>query len=519
MPYGYSLKLSIQNPMGKNLVKKPIFWAVLIFVAAAYFRIFFLDLIEFKYDEAYTVFELTKFYSSPSLMQVGPPQSTGVYNPPLFNYLMIFLSLPSRDPQYLSFMIALINSISIVAFYLVVRKFINNRTAIFSSFILALSPWSIIFSRKIWIPDLILPFMVLFLYFFLKRSYLPLFIILALLIQMHASGLFFALATVSILLILKIKIQIKPALLGFAIGLIPAIPYFFRQLTSDPFCIDCAAFINYQAIPKPFDIYVFLRPWQLLSGLNFEVLLGSDYLEFIQTLPVLGYLPLLGYLISLLGAAFIIKSERRYLFLVFYLLLVPLFYFISRTPSYMHYFAILIPLAALMCGFVFSFVWGMYKSYINRILVAATFLAFLGTNIIFTQSLYGFLSSKQTINGDFGTIFPNTREFVEDQVKDYRLLKDYELIKSYAFMFAKPEIIHGKLGELFIRGGNANLSIAEFKKALEVNPKDTFSRSNLTYIYIMTGKKDDAQKELAILETYDGTASAKLKTILEGAKK
>lgn len=502
----------------KKYCQKPLFWVIIIFAAAAYFRVFSLDLIEFKYDEAYTVFELTRFYAHPYLMQVGPPQSTGVYNPPLFNYLMILISLFSRDPQYLSFIIALINTASVAAFYLVIRKFFGNPAAVFSSLALALSPWSIIFSRKIWIPDLILPLMVMFLYFYLKRSFLPLFIVLALLVQLHASGLFFAAATVIILLLLKVKIDFKKAVSGLTLGLIPAIPYFVRQLTSSPFCIDCVSFINYQTLHKQFDAHSFIRPMQLITGLNFEALLGRDFPGFIQAYPALNYLPLLGYIIPLLGAVYIMKSNRRYLFLILYLLLMPLFYFISRTPSYMHYFAILIPLAALLSGLAFNFIWGLAINRVTKATAALVFAAFLSANFIFVNSLFGFISSRQIIDGDFGAIYPKTREFVEGRVKDYRFMPDYELVKSYAYMFAKPEIIHARLGELFLRGGNTDLAIAEFNKSLEVNPKDTFSRGNLVYIYIMAGKKDEAKKELDILAVLDSTVSAKLHTLFESVQ-
>ena len=188
-------------------------------------------------------------------------------------------------------------------------------------------------------------------------------------------------------------------------------------------------------------------------------------------------------IVPLGGAIYIIVSRRKYLYFVLLMIILPMLYFISRTPSYMHYFAILVPISALIYGLSINFLWEGTKNNYGKFLAGILFTSILTLNIFFIISFNKFVAERKVIDGDYGSVFPITREFVEDKVKDYRLLKDYELIKSYAYMFAKPEIIHGKLGELFIRGGNANLAIAEFKKALEVNPKDTFSRSNLVYIY------------------------------------
>lgn len=502
--------------MKNSLFQKPVFWVCIIFAAAAIFRIFSLDLIEFKYDEAFTVFQMEQFFAHPYLMQVGPPQSTGVYNPPLFNYLMVIMSLFSRDPQYLSFVIALLNSIFIVIFYLLVRKPFGNSAAIFSSLLLALSPWSIIFSRKIWIPDLILPFMVCFLYFYLKRSFLPLFVILALLIQMHASGLFFAIATILLFILAREKFNPKQAFLGFMIGLIPAVPYLIRQLASTPFCIDCVSFLDYEALPKSFDPAVFIRPFQLLWGLNFEVLLGQDFAQFMQTFPYpsLVYYPFwLGMFLPIAGSVWLI-IQKKYRVLAFYPFLIPLLYFLAKTPSFMHYFAILLPIAALLSGLAFKFAWDKLRDNALRVVLLSLTFVFLLSNLVFVTSFYRFLSAKQVIAGDYGPVFPKTREFVEKETLDYRLFPEYPLIKSYAYMFAKPEIIHARLGELFAQG-NPQLATIEFEKALQQNQRDKISRMNLIYSLAVLGEKDKSKKELEILSSQDSTAAAELKNILQ----
>ena len=196
----------------KIFLKSSYFWISFIFASAAFFRIFFLDLIEFKADEALSLFQTYQFFKNPHIIQTGLITSIQTHNFPLFNYLLIILSLFTRNPQFVSFVIALINSILVVSFYLIVRKYYGNLTASFAAFLLAFSPWAILFSRKIWAQDLIL--LVVIPIFYLihrlvfdkdRRAVFWIFLLLTLLIQLHNSGFFFAFVTVGIILILKRK--------------------------------------------------------------------------------------------------------------------------------------------------------------------------------------------------------------------------------------------------------------------------------------------------------------------------
>lgn len=504
------------------------FWVILIFSFASIFRLFFLNLIEFKFDEAFTVFELNNFFTNPYLMQQGPIQSTGVYNFPFYNYLMIALSLPSRNPIFISFIIALISSFSIVIFYLLIRRFYGNFVAALSSTILAFSPWSILLSRKIWIPDLILPFMILSFYFFHKllvknnkKSSFLLFFSLSLFFQLHATGIFFTITLILILFLLKKKFSFKHAHLGFGTGLIFGIPYFLKQLFSNPFCIDCLSFFSYQNVLKPFDVYNFLRPFQLLGGLNFDSIIGKDYNLFINSSPILSitiYIFIAEALFIFLGIYYILKHKAKYLYLVLFLLFIPFFYFISRTPSYTQYFASIIPISALIFAFSFKYLFS-FKNNFLKALAIIIFVVFIATNIFFEYSFYNFLEQRKTINGDYGVIFSKTEELVKNSTQDYVFFPYYGNLKIYAYMFADKKILHGRIGYFLMQKGSINHAAKEFNKSLKFNDKDVFTRVNLTYVYILSREYDLAEKQLQILERQDATASGVLKDILNKSKK
>ncbi|MFH0936768.1 MAG: hypothetical protein V1808_00535 [Candidatus Daviesbacteria bacterium] len=510
-------------------MKKFLIFPILVFIVAAIFRIFFMDLIEFKFDEAFNVYQLTQFYLHPSINFHSGLSSSGMHNFPLLHYLLIILGVFSRDPQYLSFVIALINTVLVVIFYLVIRKFYGNFVAIMSSLVIATSPWCILYSRKIWHPDLTLIFLIPAFYFLHKiifnknhKAQIPLFAFLVLLIQQHFSGVYLLILTIVVLIISKIKINIKYFIIGVCLGLIPALPWILYNLSATPFCPDCKAYIAYQGQPQNFDFNNFLRPVQILNGLYFEDALGEDWNLFLEQYPqikVFNVIFWLEGLIFLLGIVFIFLFNKKYIFLLIYLLGIPLIYFITRNPPRMHYFVILLPILAVVFGLTFKQVFNLTKTSFLKYLVLSIFIILILINLIFESYFYQFLASKKDIKGNFGPIYPLTRDFVSKKLAPYSFFPDYEELRSYAYVFAKPEILHPKLGEYFLQKKQITFATLEFQKALGVNEDDLTSAANLTYIYIITKDFNQAKKELDILSTKDATVSSKLKLLLEQYQK
>lgn len=409
-------------------MRRTLFWATTFFLLSSFFRLSNLDLIEFKSDEATTVYQTALFFEHPYLIQRGLISGTGVYNFPLFNYLMIALAVWSRDPQNLAWIIALINSLLVGAFFLLVKRYYGILTALLASLILAFSPWGIVFSRKIWAQDLIFLFLMPYLFFLheliLKKNtkiVLPLFLVLALLIQFHGSGLFLFVTTIFILFLFRASINLKKAFLGILIGLIPALPYILFQINSYPQCPDCEAFLKYQQSIRTFDFYNFIRPLQIISGLGFHFVLGKSYADFITAHPyinLLKYVFSTGILIILIGVV-INLIKRRNLLLVIYFIAIPLLYFITKTQGYMHYFVIIIPVSILLFALSISTFYQLAQSKLLKLFVVSYFVLFLVSNIIFTSSFYSFVSTKKYIEGDYGPIYSVTKEFIEKQTDKY----------------------------------------------------------------------------------------------------
>src|SRR3990167_3896568 len=121
---------------------------ILILSLSLLFRIANLDLIEFKADEGINLFLSSRPIFGHGFAPGGTVSSLGITNFPLVNYLLFPLVLTSLDPGIISFFIALINSLAIVAFFVIVRRYYNEVIAFSSSALIAISPWAILFSRK-----------------------------------------------------------------------------------------------------------------------------------------------------------------------------------------------------------------------------------------------------------------------------------------------------------------------------------------------------------------------------------
>lgn len=458
----------------KRFFQKTTIWVIIFFLLSSIFRLANINLMEFKSDEATTVFQTVQFFDRPYLIARGLISGTGVYNFPLFNYLIIGFASLSQDPQFLSGMIALINSVLVSAFFLLVKRYYDLMTAFFASFLLAFSPWAVIFSRKIWAQDLInlllIPILWLLHEIILKKNtkvFLPLFALLTLLIQLHGSGLFFAAVTVIVLLIFRVRVKFKQALAGILIGLIPILPYVFFQINSYPSCPDCEAFLKYQQSFRTFDLANFLRPFQIIGGLGFHFVLGKSYADLTAAYPIvdlLKYVFATAILIILAGILFVISKKQKYLFLVIYFVAIPLLYLITKTSAYMHYFVIIIPVSTLLFAVSLSTAYSFLRNKFLRASIITYFLLFLASNIAFLILFDNFLAVKKQIDGDYGPVYSVTKSLIEKETSDYQNLSYYRQLKSYAYIYAQSKDFHSKLGEFFLYKGEFDLAEKESKK-------------------------------------------------------
>ena len=140
----------------------------------------------------------------------------------------------------------------------------------------------ILFSRKIWTQDVLLPFTVLFLYsihaLLLNKKdkfWIPLIASSLLLMQLHQASIFFLAPLTLFLLIKKTKINLKYILTGVLIGIIPLLPYLLYELSNG--CPDCSAILMSSSKLRTSPSFeIFQRPLQILGQGNFDFILGQN---------------------------------------------------------------------------------------------------------------------------------------------------------------------------------------------------------------------------------------------------
>lgn len=476
---------------------------IIIIFFAVFFRLFYLDLIEFKYDETLQTFQTYLFFEQPFLPQTGMIASTGVHNFPLFNYLLIIIGLFSQNPEYLSFVIAFLNVCAVILFYFLTRKIYGSTVGFISALSLSISPWAIIFSRKIWAQDLILIFAVPFFYFLQKiiiskksLDIIKFAFLLFLLIQLHASGIFLAIAVILIFIFLKIKINLKKFIIGFFISSIFVFPFIIFQIFASPFCPDCNAFLAYLRTPKIFNFENFIRPLQIINGSYFEFLMGKDYGNFINSNPLLSFIQhiFLAEFLFILGAVFyFLKFNKNYLYLPILVFIISFLYFITRTPSFMHYFVIILPIVCIIYGLIFYEIFKLNKNCSYKLLIIFIFLLFFMSKFFFSFQFFDYINNNNNISGDYGPAYKLTESRIDQNLQPYSTIPDYEEMKNYGYIFINTSVFHQKMGDYFVNKNYVEYAFLEYQKAIENNQKDSYSKEMINKITDFLSKQKLSQ--------------------------
>lgn len=464
---------------------------LVIVVLSASFRITNTHIIEFKADEAINLFLASRPLFGHSFPPGGTASSVGILNPPLFNYLLFPFLLLTKDPKTISFFIGLINAISIGFFYIFIKRYYGFLTAGITTLLFAFSPWAIIFSRKIWSQDMVLPFLILVLYSLHKiilenkiSYWIPCIASSLFLIQLHQSSILFLLLLALFLLHQKMNINIGYIILGFVIGIIPAIPYILYEIQNG--CLDCKAILDIrERLSYHHATQIFLRPIQILSQGNFSFVLGSDTLTFAQKFPIFYNLRTffyIEYLFIPLSMLLFWKNNKKTRFLVYTTIALPTLYFALRFEPFMHYFIPLMPILFLFLGFLLSRGFTSKKSFVSKIF-SLIFLTLVLTSISFNYAFFQIVKSQKTIKGDYGSSYAVTEELAKKRFASYKHKKDYEEILLTSFV--PKHLIHGNLpvARMIYDYTKTERNLSFLDKKLHENPDDPRIQNELIAYY------------------------------------
>ena len=407
-------------------------------------RIIKMPLMEFKGDEFHF---LTQSFLHPfALSQIHDVRSAfPIPHPPSFAYFLAFPVSLTVDPIAITAFIAWVNIIALWLFYGFCRRLFAKEAALISTALLASMPWAVIFSRKIWNPDLVFPCQIVFLIALehLVRAYKPwklyVFVVaLVLFLQAHLLSLFSIIPVAVVLYIAKLPIQksekVRASALFFALFL-PYLSYMFGFEGTGPASISKT--LSESGVSG--DIMLHNLQWwmQTSTGLGFEYLLGdSGYASFLD-LYHLAWAPyvfmvyitaaicaLVWILTKMLGDMLWFQKEGYppfllvLLFLVLWSIVLPVLLTTAHKIGYPHYWVSII--------IVFPICFGVMSHSVLRLLpvlwknIARAFIVLcVATQVIFMLSLYGFLEHHhEKITGDYGVPYQFEKENWEAAIEN-----------------------------------------------------------------------------------------------------
>lgn len=138
-------------------------YVTLLLGVALWLRLWGLQEMEFKADEMESlnlgmrILDTRPWFTGARFPQVGLISSGGLYNPPLYNWVMALFWALTGDPVGATACVALVNVVSLWPLHRWARRHFPAGTALLVLAWCAVSPFAVFYSRKLWPPELLLP--------------------------------------------------------------------------------------------------------------------------------------------------------------------------------------------------------------------------------------------------------------------------------------------------------------------------------------------------------------------------
>lgn len=413
--------MAVPNELMKS--KKIFFLLTLIFLVGLFLRFYKINenlLLNAEQGQNYLAIK-TAFVSR-QLPLLGPPASHLFYQGPLYYWLMVpLMILTNFHPATGTYLGIMAGSIMVLLNYFVIKKVFNQKVALFSSLLIAVSPIWVYFSREARFYFLaVIPFYFLFWFlceFWQGKGRFLFWAGLAFgaMLNFHLGSIAL---TPSILIILWVKrknLKIKTLLLGLLGFLVPNFPFLIYDLTHGlAISLKLLIWIPYRVIgflgfyPKNNLTLEVLRE-NLQAFLRF---FGENFILGEERVGILLVAVLVGFLVFNYQKVFAFKKKKDFgwFFLLWVLSLFSLAVFIHGSPP-RHYFISILPLPII----IFSLQWErLWKNNLGRVLICLFLLLIAGFNWRFfldSPAFYAF-------NGDSPLFFRFQEKVMKMIVED-----------------------------------------------------------------------------------------------------
>lgn len=476
--------LSSQSPHGTSQDVQLWEWVslALIVVIAIYLRFGRWDLLEFKGDESTALQLALAFVRQGQLPLAGLMSSVGVSNPPLFIYLLSPAVALNTDLAFITSFIAATGVAAVFVCWHVGRKYYNAAAGLAAAAMFAVSPWAIIYSRKIWAQDLVPLFAALTLWAVhalalgnRRRAIFWVVLLPLCMIQIHFSGFALTAAVLAILFFLRPSVDWRFALGGGLAALVLFAPYIYYQTNNhwadfrqaaqtigNPRANPDGRLIDpVSGYPLPNRHYL-THAVSVMSAGEMEDALGLSKAEaerpltfetwalrFQQFACVAGFLYLAGLAVrgarwSKTGPWMAVPDSRQVQaawILVCWLAIPVLVYSATRLGTQLSYFVLFYPVPFLICGVAWQRLLFASPSRVARALLCGVLGVVLLGNVGYVRNLYDFLGRHGGAFGSYGTVAGYKQEaaaYLAEHFDVSQLLAENRLVQMDVFGGAQP---------------------------------------------------------------------------------
>src|SRR5579859_1046294 len=358
---------------------RPLEWIALIAILAlaAILRLGWPGTVEFKRDEANLSALTLNMVHGQGIPLLGIDSSVGIRNPPISVYLMAPPYIVSSSPVLATLYVGLLNVIAVGLLYALARRYYGPRAAMITGLLYAVSPWAVVYSRKIWAQDLLPVFVLLTvgsgLLGFLEGKRKAQFVHLPLLAitgQIHYGAFVLIPVTLALIALGRRRIQREFAF-SFVLTSLVVLPYALGVVQASLSPQDAGQkFVNASSTggqpsnPITLTLDALRLAAQSIGGTQIAAQAGPTAqpqleAQFGGTLPLLDALfDGLAVVVILAAIWLLVRIVRRDarapvdLIVLIWLAFTPLVFSITWTPVYPHYMIIMLPAAYLAVGAV-----------------------------------------------------------------------------------------------------------------------------------------------------------------------
>lgn len=389
-------------------------WAALagILAITAVLRLSYPGLTEFKADEA-RLLALALDMADGRFALRGISSSVGFPNFPMSVWLYALPLLIWPHVYAATLFTGLLNSLAVLAGYWLVRRYWGAQAAMAASLLFAVSPWAVIFSRKIWAQNL-LPLFVMgwaigaALAFVEKRPrwIWPHLFCLAVAVQIHLAALALIPATLLFLLVFRRRVVWRQVFVGAGLAAVTAVPFLvYLWQNRDQISLPAGG-----EATGGWRLDAFRYAAMISRGAEIHSLAGPEafqaYLAGVSWLGTVTWIMGGLLLAGLLWLAWLVWKKRgdrqgeMALIVLGWALLPPLFFTLWRgAPVFLHYFIAVLPAPYIAAGVLLARGAYRVKRPVVRSMIWAGLAALAVAQVWALAALLAFVAQTATPGG------------------------------------------------------------------------------------------------------------------------